>query len=1061
MALIDRTVYPRFPVTFDARELNTLYTPSQAEISFARKTVRGDSTILNFLAMLKTFQTLKYFPHPVEIPLAVTRHIHKCLALTEIAFTAYPPRSLYRHQPVIRQYLGFAAFADNKAAKHIVNKAVFEAAQTRDDPVDLINVAVEALINSGFELPAFSTLERLARRVRSLVNNGYFQKVLAALSQSHREKLDQLLAVVKPKRFSLFNQLKEPAQSATLTHFKDLQNRLNWLQELGEVESWLAPLPKAKIQQFAAQAFALDASDLKDYLSAKRYTLLASLIYQSRVTTRDNLVEMFIKRMATMHKQGQDELELLRDGQRGLNENILTAFSELLELAGANNKGVESDDEDDDEDEAEEELTGLKDKAQSKGPPVNTTQPQNQPGLAQATQRTALPGFDQGLEEVPSAAQADADAIFGRQVRKLLAENGGPDALLQACLSLSAYNGNNYLPLLPPFFKSHRATLFRLIRSLKIHSATHNQTLEKALTLILEQQSSRAKWLSDTLELDFANEGWQRAVRVRKKGRHKYRLNRRLLEICVFSYLAFELRTGDMYVEGSQDYADYRAELLSWQECQPLLGEYCQALELGPDAASFVNRLKEALSRTAQVVDAALPANESVSIDERGLPVLKKGKAKEVSATYGALLGAVHQKLNAAPHSLLQILANTEFWCKWTRHFGPLANTEVKLERPIEKYIFTSFAYGARLGPVQTAAHLGEVVSAQQLGFVNRSHITAARLEAASVDLINAYSRFSLPRIWGNEKVAIADGTKIALAENSLFSQRHFRYGHVGGIAYHHISDTYVALFTHFITCGIWEAVYIIDGLLKNKSLVQPDTLHADTQGQSTPVFGLSYLLGIKLMPRIRNWKDLIFFRPDKQTHYQHIDALFRETIDWSLLETHWPDLMRVVLSIKVGKILPSTLLRKLGNYSRKNKLYAAFQELGRVIRTIFLLEYLSDLALRQGVTSSTTKVERYNQFTDWITFGGEALLTVFEVEERDKRVKYTDLIANAVMLQNVADLTQVLKELKAEGLSFTREDVARLTPYQTRHIRRFGEYVLDLENKPNPLNEEEVNFTL
>ena len=64
-------------------------------------------------------------------------------------------------------------------------------------------------------------------------------------------------------------------------------------------------------------------------------------------------------------------------------------------------------------------------------------------------------------------------------------------------------------------------------------------------------------------------------------------------------------------------------------------------------------------------------------------------------------------------------------------------------------------------------------------------------------------------------------------------------------------------------------------------------------------------------------------------------------------------------------------------------------------------------------------------------------------------------------MLQNVADLTQALKELKAEGLAFTREDVARLTPYQTRHIRRFGDYVLDLENKPAPLNEEEVNFTL
>jgi TnpA family transposase len=51
-------------------------------------------------------------------------------------------------------------------------------------------------------------------------------------------------------------------------------------------------------------------------------------------------------------------------------------------------------------------------------------------------------------------------------------------------------------------------------------------------------------------------------------------------------------------------------------------------------------------------------------------------------------------------------------------------------------------------------------------------------------------------------------------------------------------------------------------------------------------------------MPRIRNWKDLVFFRPDKETKYQHVDALFTEVIDWKLIETHWRDLMQVTLSI-------------------------------------------------------------------------------------------------------------------------------------------------------------------
>jgi TnpA family transposase len=135
-----------------------------------------------------------------------------------------------------------------------------------------------------------------------------------------------------------------------------------------------------------------------------------------------------------------------------------------------------------------------------------------------------------------------------------------------------------------------------------------------------------------------------------------------------------------------------------------------------------------------------------------------------------------------------------------------------------------------------------------------------------------------LPKLWGDGKTAAADGTKFDLYEEFLISEYHIRYRGYGGIAYHHVSDTYIALFIHFIPCGVWEAVYIIDGLLKNKSGIQPDMLHADTQGQSTPVFALAHLLGINLMPRIRNWKDLKFYRADKDTQYHHIDQLFS---DW------------------------------------------------------------------------------------------------------------------------------------------------------------------------------------
>jgi TnpA family transposase len=118
------------------------------------------------------------------------------------------------------------------------------------------------------------------------------------------------------------------------------------------------------------------------------------------------------------------------------------------------------------------------------------------------------------------------------------------------------------------------------------------------------------------------------------------------------------------------------------------------------------------------------------------------------------------------------------------------------------------------------------------------------------------------------------------------------------------IPNGFYKRFCHFIPCGVWEAVYILDGLLHNQSEIQPDTIHGDTQAQSATVFALAYLLGITLMPRIRNWKELTFYRPTRSVHYNHVDSLFTDTVNWDLIETHLPDMLRVALSIKSGKII-------------------------------------------------------------------------------------------------------------------------------------------------------------
>lgn len=82
--------------------------------------------------------------------------------------------------------------------------------------------------------------------------------------------------------------------------------------------------------------------------------------------------------------------------------------------------------------------------------------------------------------------------------------------------------------------------------------------------------------------------------------------------------------------------------------------------------------------------------------------------------------------------------------------------------------------------------------------------------------------------------------------------------------------------------------------------------------------------------------------------------------------------MLRVVLSIMEGKIAPSTILKRLGSQSRKNKLYYAFRELGRAVRTQFLLQYIHDIELRRTISAATNKSEESNQFADWIAFASK-----------------------------------------------------------------------------------------
>jgi len=91
------------------------------------------------------------------------------------------------------------------------------------------------------------------------------------------------------------------------------------------------------------------------------------------------------------------------------------------------------------------------------------------------------------------------------------------------------------------------------------------------------------------------------------------------------------------------------------------------------------------------------------------------------------------------------------------------------------------------------------------------------------------------------------------------------------------------------------------------------------------------------------------------------------------------------------------------------------------------------------------------NAFLDWIGFGGSVIKSGDPVEQ-SKPVKCMNLVANAIMLHNVADLTNILEDRAADGCPVTQRHVACLSPCTREHIRRFGRSFLEMEPMPMPL---------
>ena len=134
----------------------------------------------------------------------------------------------------------------------------------KNNPPDLINVALEILVKASLELPGFSTLDAMASQIRAEVNTAIFERIAARIALGDARALERLLDVAGPSRTTRFNELKQAAGRASWSAFRAQVSHMAWVDSLGDTSVWLEGIAESKIADFAGEAWAADAAVMGD-----------------------------------------------------------------------------------------------------------------------------------------------------------------------------------------------------------------------------------------------------------------------------------------------------------------------------------------------------------------------------------------------------------------------------------------------------------------------------------------------------------------------------------------------------------------------------------------------------------------------------------------------------------------------------------------------------------------------------------------------------------------------------------------------------------------------------